>query len=244
MPLPSQTVKSFLRQCYQLISASNPNVPLQGTDESDGLILMNQLLNSYSGTGLMLTIPKEVTFNIFPPTAPYLVTFGSPNYTPTPDVAQGRLANLQSAWLVLDGVSYPLINESRNEFLYAYKFSPLQGLPRYIIVYPQTNLTTIQLYPAPSQFFEVHVYGKFELPDFGINDDMSGLPDYYRRFFRFAVAKELSFMKGRSTAWTPNLEAEYMNLKKDMESTSTFNLDLQVDRDSKLNGKWRVEAGI
>ena len=53
-----QTVKQFLTDSYQLISANTPTVPLQGNDMSKGLQFLNQLLTSYSATGLMLTIAK------------------------------------------------------------------------------------------------------------------------------------------------------------------------------------------
>lgn len=243
MALPSETVKEFVANSYQLISAANPTVPLQNDDLSQGIRTLNRLMRAYSGTGLMISVPKEIIFTLNNGVG--FVTIGSPDYIPTPDItSEGRLANLQSAWIVLDNVTYPLIIESRNEFFYAYKFGPLAGLPRYIIVFPQTNLTTIQVYPKPSQTYELHIYGKFELPDFDANSTMENLPDYALLFYQFALAKQLAFMRGRASAWTELLEAQYVEFRKDIEATSTFNLDIQVDRDSKLNGKWRVEAGV
>ena len=238
----AQTVKGFVQDSYQLVSASSPTVPLQGNDVSKGVQFLNELMNAYSATGLMTTIAKHITFTL--PIAQQEVTFGSPTLIPPPDVPVGRLSNLQNAWLLLDGVTYPLIDESRNVFFASYKFDPQVGLPRFIIITNETDLTRMRFYPAASQVYQVNVYGKFQLPDLTQNDTMAELPTYYIRYLRFALAKDLAFYKGRSEAWTQKLEDEYREAKKDMESVSSVNLDIETEQESYLNGSWRVRAGI
>ncbi len=313
MPL---TVKEFINQMYRLINASNPVVPLHGDDESLGLRIFNQILQSYASSGLMMTIAKTVSVNInlpikeiffTDPTYPLsttktevvTLTSGLPTFTVTngslystgdlvtgngipllasidtivgnvititanatisgpslltfthsiadPTVAyiqQGRLANLDSAWLLLNGVTYPLIDKSRDEFLAAWKYEPLQGLPRFIITFPDTNIVRAQLYPAPSQFFTFFCRGKFQFSPLTVNDDMSIVPDYYILYFMYAVAKYVAQFKGRSGAWTPDLESTYRELKDNMESASEVNLSIAGDEQSLLNGAFRVRAGI
>lgn len=238
----SQTVKDFVKDSYQLISANSPTVPLQDDDMSKGVKFLNQLLKSYSSTGLLLTIAKEVVYNLSINQSE--VTFGDPSYMPTPDVTEGRLANMQDAWLLLDNVTYPLINEDRNVFLSSYKYDPQVGLPRFAILFNQTDLTTMRLYPGASQEYELHVYGKFELPLLTENSDMSSLPVYYTRYLQFALARDLAFYKGRSAAWTPDLKEMLLEAKQDMESVSTVNVVIQSQNESLLNGSWRVRAGV
>jgi hypothetical protein len=166
---------------------------------------------------------------------------------PTPGIAyikEGRLANLDSAWLQLSGVTYPLIDKSRDEFLAAWKYEPLQGLPRFIITFPDTNLVRAQLYPAPSQFFQFFCRGKFQKLPLTSNDTLEGIPEYQELFLLYAVAKYVSKFKGRSGAWTQDLEAEYRELKDQMEAASEVNLSIAGDEQSLLNGAWRVRAGI
>ncbi len=238
-----QIVKQFLRDSYQLISASNPTVPLPGSATEQGLRILNQLLDQYSATGLMTTIAKEIIFPLN--LGQSIITFGDAAHVPTPDVtSEGRLANLQNAWLELDGVTYPLIIENRNVFYASYKYDPQLGLPRFVIIQNQTDLTQMRFYPGASQQYNVHVYGKFQLANVTENDDMSELPTYYMMYFQFAVAKYMSFYTGRSLAWTQALEDEYMQLKKDMESVSSVNLDIETEQESYLNGAWRVRAGV
>ncbi len=159
-------------------------------------------------------------------------------------IKQGRLANLDNAWLLLSGVTYPLIDKSRDQYLSAWKYEPLQGLPRFIITFPDTNVVKAQLYPAPSQFYTFNCRGKFQMPILTSNDTLEGLPEYYELFFLYAVAKYVSKFKGRGAAWTPDLEAEYRELKDNMESASEVNLSIAGDEQSLLNGAWRVRAGI
>lgn len=242
MPQPSQNVGAFVEDCYQIISANSPTVPLQGNDMSKGIQFLNERLQAYSANGLMLTIAKEVTLSVAINQGE--ITFGNIGFTPTPDILEGRLANLENAWINLDGVDYPLIIESRHEFFSSYKYQPLQGLPRFIIVKPETNLTRVQIFPAPSQVYEMHVYGKFQLATVRQVDSMDSLPTYYIRFLRLAVAKDLAVYKSRTDAWTPFLEQLLQEAIDDMDAASSINLDINVNSESWLNGAWRVRAGI
>jgi len=242
MALYAQPVRDFVQDAYQLVSANSPTAPLHGNDLQKGIQFLNELLKAYSSSSLMLTISKKISFPV--QIGQQFVTFGDPTYTPTPDVTEGRLSNISNAWLLLDGVTYPLIDESRNVFFGSYKYEPQLGLPRFIILTDDTNLTTMQLYPAPSQVYTLFVYGKFELPYLTANDDMAMFPLYYYRYLRFALARELAFYKGRSSAWDAKLEAMYQEAKDDMESVSEMNLTIDSDNESYLNGSWRVRAGI
>lgn len=310
------TVREFVLQMYRLISASNPTTPLHGDDEKLAIRVLNQIMQSYASSGLMLTIAKTVsapinlgdqsiafvdpsyptttsqfeTVNLTTGNPSFLVTSGSlynvgdlvkgtgiivgsviiditgdtvtldTNATitgtstlefiheiPHPGVVyikEGRLANLDSAWLILSGVTYPLIDKSRDDYLSAWKYEPLQGLPRFIITFPDTNLVSARLYPAPSQFYQFYCRGKFQLPLLTSNDDLSLVPEYWHLYFMYAVAKYVSKFKGRGSAWTPDLEAEYRELKDNMESASEVNLSIMGDEQSLLNGAWRVRSGI
>jgi hypothetical protein len=238
----SEPVKDFIARSYQLVSASSPRVPLQGSDNVDSLFFFNKLLQYYSGTALMITVPKEINYNLS--IGQQFVTFGDPTYVPTPDVTEGRLANLQNAWLLLDGVTYPLLEISRNVFYSSYKYFPLQGLPRFAIIQNQVDLTQMEIYPSPSQVFELIIYAKFQLGWMTQNADMSLIPQYCHRWLMFALAKDLAFFKGRSEAWTPKLQKELDDAEKDIIACSAINLTIQPEHDSYLNGSWRVRAGI
>lgn len=310
------TVREFVYQMYRLISASNPTIPLHGDDESLAIRVLNQILQSYASSGLMMTIAKTVTVpvnlgikeiyfvdpsysttstikeivvltaasqsfsvvdssiyfigdtvtgggipagasiisivgNIVTITMNATTTGASALYfthdTSDPSIAyirEGRLANLDSSWLLLNGVTYPLIDKSRDEFLAAWKYEPLQGLPRFIVTYPDTNKVRAQLYPAPSQYYDFYCRGKFQLSSVNANDDMSLVPEYYHLYFLYAVGKYVSKFKARGSAWTPDLEADYRELKDNMEASSEVNLSIVGDEQSLLNGAWRVRAGI
>lgn len=314
--MAAMTVRKFLYQMYRLINASNPTVPLHGDLQSLALDVLNQLLESYASTGLMLTIAKTiscpvnlgiktirfvddsyptsdtktemvtlitsspiitvaqgsiylvgdiVTGNGIPAnttilsiyfdtitlsnsatiTGPSILTFTQPIVIPgITFVTEGRIANVDSAWLILNGVTYPLINKSRDDFLAAWKYEPLQGLPRYIIVYPGTDYVDIQLYPAPSQFYQFYLRGKFQLPELNINSNLSEVPQYYIRYLMYAVAREVCLFNGRADSWTDKLEQRFIETQQIMEAASEINLAISGDEQSLLNGAWRVRAGV
>jgi hypothetical protein len=238
----SQTVKGFVQDAYQLVSANNPTVPLQGDDMQKGIQFLNELLQDYSSTGLLLTVAKTVQFTVA--IGQSEITFGTPSQIPTPDVTSGRLANLINAWLTLEGVTYPLIDESRNVFLGSYKYDPQLGLPRFCIIYNETDLTRMRIYPGASQVYTLNVYAKFELAPLTQNSTMAVLPLYFSRYLKFALARDLAFYKGRSSAWDEKLKDMYTEAKQNMESVSTINLLIDSANESYLNGSWRVKAGI
>jgi hypothetical protein len=159
-------------------------------------------------------------------------------------IKQGRLANLDNAWLLLSGVTYPLIDKSRDDYLAAWKYEPLKGLPRFAITFPNTEYVDIRLYPAPSQFFDFFCRGKFQLSTYTKDSDMSNLPQYFIRFLLFAGARDVCMYKGRTEAWTAKLEQMYQESYDIMVSTSEVNLSISGDEQSLLNGAWRVRAGV
>jgi hypothetical protein len=202
-----------------------------------GIPPLTKILNI---VGNVVTMTANATIN-----GASILTFS--HEIPTPSIAYikaGRLANLDNAWLQLSGVTYPLIVKSRDEFLAAWKYEPLQGLPRFLITFPDTDFVRAQLYPAPSQFYDFFCRGKFQKLPLTANDTMDSLPEYQELFLLYAVAKYVSKFKGRGGAWTQDLEDEYRELKDQMEAASEVNLSIAGDEQSLLNGAWRVRAGI
>lgn len=236
------TVREFVYQSYRLINASNPTVPLHGDDQELAITILNQLLQSYASTGLLITIAK--TFDCPLTIGQENVVIGPPSIIEPPDIQAGRLAHLEAAWLILSGVTYPLIVESKGEFFASWKFDPLKGLPRFVIVLPDTDVVRLRLYPAPSQFFQFFLRGKFQLPILTANDSLDLLPQYYTRYLLFAVARDVAMYKGRSEAWTEQLNFMFNEARDQMEAASEQNMDITGDLDSLLNGSWRVMAGI
>lgn len=236
------TVREFVEDAYQLVSADSPTVPLHGNDLSKGIRVLNMILQSYASTGLMLTVARTETITLA--IGQEEVTIGSAGVVPTPDITVGRLANYQSSWLLLDGVTYPMLNESRADFLAAWKYEPLQGLPRFVVVFPEVDVVRLRLYPAPSQVFEFFIRGKFQLGTLTSNDDMSSVPEYYHLYLMYALARKLAQFKARNMAWTPDLENTFMELRDDIVASSEVNLAIVGDHDSLLNGRWAIQAGV
>lgn len=236
------TVREFIRQSYRLVSANSPTQPLHGDDLNLGITVLNQLLQSYASTGLLLTVAKEISVPVV--TGQEVVVTGPSTHVPTPDITLGRLANLDNSWLELAGVIYPLIERSRSEFLSSWKFDPLRSLPRFVIVLPDTEVVNLRLYPAPSQGYNFNIRGKFQLDGLTSNDDMSLVPQYYHRYLLFAAAKDIAMYKGRAEAWTEKLEVMLQTATDNMVSASEINVDLQSNNDALLNGAWRVRAGV
>lgn len=238
------TVREFIRSCWRLINPSNPTMPLHGDDQKLALECLNILLSSFAATGLKITVAKTAVLpvGIGKGSPSNLIVTGLSNYVPTPDII-GRLANLNDAWLELSGVTYPLQDISRNQYFESYKYEPLEGLPAFILVFQDIEVTRLQLYPAPSQSFDLHVRGKFELDEVAINDSLAFIPRYMRKFLKYAVAKDVAYETGRSEAWTQDLEDVLIKETDIIVAASEVNLSIDVPMDNMLNGHWRVRSG-
>jgi|SRR6056297_374215 len=236
------TVREFIRQSYRLISAANPTQALHGDDLSLGITVLNQLLQSYASTGLLITVPKQVQLAVI--AGQGTISTGDATVTPTPDLTVGRLSNLNDAWVESDDVDYPLMQILNSQFNSSFKYSPLTGLPRYVIVQPAIETTNLILYPAPSKAYTLNVRAKFQLSTLTSNDNMSIIPDYYKRYLLFALAKDIAMYKGRAEAWTGTLEQMLTDAKYVMESASEINLDIKRSDTANLNGADRLRSGL
>src|ERR1017187_9299319 len=119
MSEPQQSVRMFVEDSYQMVSSNTPTVPLHGNNLSKGISILNMLLNQYSATGLMITVPKQV--DIIVHKGQGVVTFGQSDYVADPFIPPypipapnppiyaippiplitypGRLVNLENAWV-------------------------------------------------------------------------------------------------------------------------------------------------
>lgn len=141
--------------------------------------------------GNLVTLNNDATI-----TGPSTLTFIQPIVIPgIVFIKEGRLANLDNAWLILSGVTYPLIDKSRDDYLAAWKYEPLKGLPRFAITFPNTEYVDIRLYPAPSQFFQFFARCKLQLSEYNKDSDLSNLPQYFIRFLLAACARDVSLYK-------------------------------------------------
>lgn len=243
MPLPSQNVRGFVSDAYQLVSAHNPTAPLHGNDLSKGIQFLNELMYSFAANGQMLTVSRTVELSVTQGQG--FISIGSPDFTPTPDITEGRLSQLMEAWLVLEGVTYPLVAISESDYNQSWKYQPMEGLPRFIVIYQETDISYVRIFPSPSQEFDLFISAKFEISEFNANDTMTTLPKYYMRYLKLALASDLADYKGRSEAWTPKLEAKLKDAKADMIATSPINLSVNLqDTGITPNGAWRVISGI
>jgi hypothetical protein len=237
-PVTTQTETVTLTAASNSITVVDGSIYSVGDGVSGGGIPLGTTISTIVGN--VITMSLNATIN-----GASVLTFS--HEIPTPSIAyikQGRLANLDSAWLTLSGVTYPLIDKSRDEYLAAWKYEPLQGLPRFIMTFPDVNLVKARLYPAPSQFFTFSCRGKFQQTILTSSDTLTDLPEYQELFLLYAVAKYVCKFKGRSNAWTQDLEDDYKDLKAEIEAASEINLSIAGDEQSLLNGAWRTRAGI
>jgi len=235
------TVSQFLRKSMRMISANGPSVALRGEDYLTSLEILNDLLASYGISGLFNPISQEVTVTANTGQEDYI--FADELNFPDADYTGGRLVATQNAWILFEGVRYPLTDITRNRFNNSALYEIQQGLPLNYIIYDQDDHTVLRLWPAPQQEYILIVDGKIQ-PSF-VNSNMllSGIPDYMILFLKYALAKECALGLNRESAWSAKLEDRFLDLERQMINKSPRNVDIGRRRNM-LNGATLVASGL
>lgn len=236
----SETVSQFLRKTMRMISANGPSVALRGEDYLTALEILNDLMSSYGISGQFNPISMEVTVPAHTGQQDYI--FADEVNFPDADYTGGRLVATQNAWILFEGVRYPLTDITRNRFNNAALYEIQVGLPLNYIIYDQNDYTVLRLWPAPQQEYILIVDGKIQ-PEFIHSNTEMTIPDYMTLFLKYATAKECAFGLNRESAWSAKMEERFLDLERQMINKSPRNVDIGRRRNM-LNGATLVASGL
>lgn len=127
----------------------------QTTDDSDlqvGVGVLRRMLGTWANEGMTVYTTTEGTITLVAGTATYSTT----------TLSTGRPVAVQSMFLRLDGIDYPVepVNETEFDGI-AYKSA--QGLPTVFCYEPSYPNGSFSFYPIPSAAYVAHVKGNYPL---------------------------------------------------------------------------------
>ncbi len=207
----NQTVNRLVAQAHFMIGEFSPEEVIPNNYITDGIELLNDIINSYSRNAYLIPFIKVIEFQTVVGQDEYTIS-NVPSITP--DIVANRLASIEYLQLKFsedDTINWPLIEIGRTN-LYHHTVLEKEGtIPGAYLIEKSELFTTLKLYPTPAAIFFMTLRGKFYLDKFEANQDIQNVPLADQRFLRYALSRELiNFFPGG--VWSSQAEDEYQML--------------------------------
>lgn len=183
---------------------------------TDCLQLLNELLAEFNANNLMIPYQTDLSFNVEPNVATYRI---APTGAPPAGaifVTSQPFIEVNYVDVFFNNIQYPIRIITDKNALDVFRATNITTIPESVrvhqLVAPDTNLpaTDLIFFCPPNQEYLCTIRGKAKLLNVTLNTNITGLPDYYFRFLRLWVAREITTLYP-TNGWTDELE---MRLKK------------------------------
>lgn len=220
------TANDIVVGAFRLVAAYGVDDVLPGKQIALGITILNEILSEFSSTSKMIPYRERYSFPM---------TIGKNEYTfsdlPGFDFVKNRIALLETANIEFDNVIYPCDVVPYTNITALPRVKYLNAIPRLCYLQNYPEYSSIFFYPAPSDsnLYVATIYAKFQLSYVEPFTELEQVPAYYRRFLKYAVAREIS-ASNASYQWTPERHEEpYQRMYKDIEEGSDLNIDIKGD---------------
>jgi hypothetical protein len=148
---------------------------ISGPQSSDGLFLLNELLDIKSSDTRLIPYFRRTTLNLVQGTESYFVE---------------NLIQVEAITFNIGPVRYPMNNESRRQYFGTGRVDNIQSLPFEWHLERATGGSTLYFYFLPQQNFVVNISGKYALTDVTLFTDLTTVYDnFYIAYLRYALAQ-------------------------------------------------------
>ena len=190
---------------------------------SDGLYLLNELLDQKSSDLRLIPYFSNTSFNFVAGQEMYFV----PN-----------LIFADSVNFYIGNVRYPLLDQSRKDYFASARVDNINSLP--FSYRPERTLGGMNLYFYfwPASNYTCNVYGKFSLADVVLTTDLSlSFDGFYLAYLRYALAKK--FCEEWGVTFPDAAMAEFQRIEKKLLEVSPA--DLKVQKKSYFGHGWGLD---
>ncbi len=178
------TAREFLTKTFQLAKIIASNEALSASEASDGLVSLNELLDSWATEGLMIPNTVQEDFNLVAGTASY--TIGASGVFNTP-----RPLRIEDASVVVDDLQYPLQIITSQEWA-DISDKTISGRPTKLYYEKTAPLATIRLYPVPNAVEELRLHSAKPFTALASLDAAMSFPPGYMRSLRYNLALDIA----------------------------------------------------
>lgn len=228
MPQQQRTANDIIVRAYYLIGELSPDEIPSGSQITEGLYYLNDLLDHFSSLGILIPFIRNLTFDM---------TVGKDKYTisnvpgQTSDITFNRIVELDYVNVIREKISYPVRVIKRSDLFDNTRLLTIQTRPGYVLLLRDDLETTLQFYPVPEFAYEANIRAKFMLDHLELFVGLEQVPPYCNRFLRYALARELTAVFPSSN-WTQTNEESYQTMLSNL--TAATDLDMAIFTDNIL----------
>lgn len=186
-------VNDLLINALKTVRLVTPFQPLRPEYLTDALYFLNEEISNMNANGLMIPYQSDLSFNIVEGKANYVI---GPSGT-VDEVAQPFI-EVNYCDIFWNQLQYPVRIISDKDALDVFRSVNIEAIPDSVRVHlriaSDTNslITELIFFNPPNQTYPVTIRGKQLLTYATLQTNITGLPDYYQKYFRLKIAKALT----------------------------------------------------
>lgn len=190
-----------------------------GAQMSDGLRLLNNVLQDRTVDESTIPYTQKYTFNAVAGTSEYFIE---------------NLIDLEVFVFYIDSVRYQTRNQQRTDFFGSFRPTNIQSLPWNFHFERQLNGGTLYLYFVPDLAYPLEIWGTFRLSSVTEFQDLSlTLDQFYTNFLQFLLAERLCQFNSYKVPMDVSIQ---LDKYYKWIAGNTNVMDLRVQKLSSLNG--------
>lgn len=210
------TVAELIRQAYILAQVWDPGEEQTGAQASEGLLVLNNLINHWSSMGTYIPAYKTLTLSL-----------SENEYLNTLSIV---ITDILNAHIVDAANCNSILQEANLQTFNTFNFNNVNGRPRQFYVesnesFIQTK-TNLYTYPPADGDYTATFYIKQTITEFNYSDTITTLPLYYIKPLIYQLGKELSIIN--LTTLSPAFEQEYQTVIADLKAANRKDLSVQA----------------
>lgn len=150
---------------------------VSGSQQADGLRMLNAILQSKSAKGFQIPYYSHQSFNAIIGQEKYFVE---------------SLVDVSTVTFNIDDVRYSMIRMGRKKYFGSPRIDSIQSLPYAYYAERTLKGTDLYLYDLPAGNYLINITGKFSLTKLAGQDELANsLDDYYIDYLEYALAKRI-----------------------------------------------------
>jgi hypothetical protein len=208
--------------------------PLEGEKFKAGMSILNDVLDVISASPVLLPFTKLLEFPLLADKTAYSI--GQENSC---DVVNPKPVSINDVFITIGNVKYPIEIVSQHDNYSLTRCSLTQTLYNYVFVRPEDDRTILEFVFKPWSLGTCTINAKFEIPNVSLPSDEIGLPQKYRFFLEYSVARELASEYG---GWSQEKEGLYKGYLSDIQNSSYIDIQprkhLFVSNNNIVNYGW------
>jgi hypothetical protein len=196
---------------------------IPGWVQDRALRLLNGLLKNRTVNNIEIPLYTEIDFTMTPGQAEYEFSKLS-----TADVESKRLIDVAFCNVILFDSVDPVKVVPHNRLLKSHLSRNSFARPRNVVNKRGYQKSTLLFHPAPDEAYACELYVKIPLTVVESQKALDTLPEYWIDYLKYALCRrQLPFFP--EAIWTPEMEADYKELKNDILNAADLDLSPEID---------------